>query len=272
MYHSITFDHGTEVYNTWDAFRLIPEQRPVFDSPNLSYAYYMGTTLSPLESYDLQRDFNRRAAPVVRKASWSFYAWHDEVSDRPPEPLVPDDYYHQPTKYSTIMQALHGRVCGIHLEDDPDYYYVGLVEVRPWEPGEHFSKITLEITAEPFKYKATQNVTFTGMSSYTLDADTEWYTPMIVTITPSANITRLVLGGFAHDKITRANQDIVLNHVRTNVPIVINGERKTITEDGANKFSDSEFWSFPSLRPGSNVLTLSPSSAKVDISYIPRWL
>ena len=275
MYHSITFGvvtpSGEITYNTWDTWHLIPTQRPVIDPPELDYANFIGSFMAPI---DLNKDVNRRGAPANRKASITFYAWHDVVHETPnPNPIDDGFYYHQPSIYSDIMAKLHGRIAGIRLEDDPEYYYRGIVEVSKWDPGEHFSQITFDITAEPFKYTWPKTIQFTDKTSHSAEVDTQFITPSIVTVTPnSATLTRLVLSNFAFDYRSGEPRDIILTNLKRGAPTIINGETKTITENGVNKFSESDFWTFPSVKGGPQVFNLSSGSVSIKIVYTPRYL
>lgn len=279
--HSVTFfPDGLDgnMVNTWDDFGLIPTKRPIFDPPEVNYANYVQS--SELDTLNLQANLNRRGIPSARHASWTFIAYHENVSDEPnpyaSDPSYIDDgtLYNQPTLYSRLMYTLHGRNCTIRLRDDADeFFYRGLVEIKGWNAEDHFSEVTIEVTADPYKYvRNPVTVTISGQATYSFIADTKFITPSIVTVTPNGTLNSLTMGGFAFNRLTNASNDIVLKSLRRNTPVVINGELKTITENGANKFKDSELWAFPCVKPGVNLVTLSTSTVNVTISYTPRWM
>ena len=56
--------------------------------------------------------------------------------------------------------------------------------------------------------------------------------------------------------------------------VIIGGEACTVTEDGANKYADTEMWEFPTLLPGENALTFTSSSVPCDVTikYKPRYI
>lgn len=74
------------------------------------------------------------------------------------------------TIYSRVLNAFHGRKMKIVLDDDPDYYYLGRVNVSDYLSSKRIGTITIEIDAEPYKYK--QNLTIvTRTISGTLTVD-----------------------------------------------------------------------------------------------------
>lgn len=55
-------------------------------------------------------------------------------------------------RYSAILNAIHGKDLKIILDDDPDYYYEGFVEVSDLSPGKDFASFTITSDCYPFKY------------------------------------------------------------------------------------------------------------------------
>lgn len=55
--------------------------------------------------------------------------------------------------FSTIQNAIHGQKLNIILDDDPDFYYVGRINVSEWKSDRNVGKITIECDCEPYKYK-----------------------------------------------------------------------------------------------------------------------
>ena len=90
-------------------------------------------------------------------------------------------------------------------------------------------------------------------------------TKAIVEITPSIDLIDLVINGLANDPIT-------IKNLHANKKIIIDGKEGTVTEEGINKFKDTDLWEFPFLNPGVNNITLSKNSCDVVIKYEPRYL
>ncbi len=63
----------------------------------------------------------------------------------------------------------------------------------------------------------------------------------------------------------------------SSIPIVIDGEKKTVTQNGLNVFSDKvRMASFPKLRPGENTIVITHGSnindVSLSISYLPVYM
>lgn len=101
--------------------------------------------------------------------------------------------------------------------------------------------------------------------SKTIDVKGTLKTPCILEITPSTDLIDLIISGLANDQIT-------IKNLHANKKIIIDGKEGTVTEEGINKFKDTDLWEFPFLNPGVNNITLSKNSCNVAIKYEPRYL
>lgn len=116
-----------------------------------------------------------------------------------------------------------------------------------------------------YKYKDEIVVDIRKELSKTIDVKGTLKTPLILEITPSADLIDLVINGLANDPIT-------IKNLHANKKIIIDGKEGTVTEEGINKFKDTDLWEFPFLVPGVNNITLSKNSCNVAIKYEPRYL
>ena len=89
--------------------------------------------------------------------------------------------------------------------------------------------------------------------------------PCVVEIIPSIDIIDIDLEGLANDPIK-------IKNLKQGKKVILDGIEGTVTELGANKFSDTDFWEFPFLMPGSNTIKLSKNSCDVSIKYNARYL
>ena len=89
-------------------------------------------------------------------------------------------------------------------------------------------------------------------------------TPAIVEIIPSIDAIDLQIEGLSNDPI-------IIKNLHANKKIIINGKEGLITEDGINKFNDTDFWEFPFLNPGENQIKLSKDNCNVVIKFEPRY-
>ncbi|MFQ7287633.1 MAG: phage distal tail protein [Lacrimispora saccharolytica] len=97
-------------------------------------------------------------------------------------------------------------------------------------------------------------------------------TPRIIQITPSLNDNSdLTITGIARDPITGEDEPVTIKNLKKSIPVIVDGETCTVTQQGANKYPETDFWEFPSLLPGENQITLSNAVNTVTIKYRPRY-
>lgn len=110
-----------------------------------------------------------------------------------------------------------------------------------------------------FKRGLLKEVTLSSTSN-NIEITTDVVTEAIYEITPNIDMIEFTIHG------------IKIKNLKANKKIIIDGIKKTVTMDGENKFGDTEFWSFPTLTPGTNKITLSRTDAKVILKYYPRYV
>ncbi|SUY30352.1 phage distal tail protein [Clostridium perfringens] len=116
-----------------------------------------------------------------------------------------------------------------------------------------------------YKYKNEIVVNIRKELSKTIDVKGNLKTPCILEVTPSVDLIDLKLDGLANDPI-------IIKNLKQGKKIIIDSKEGTVTEEGKNKFSDTDFWEFPFLMPGTNTITLSKNNCDVTIKYEPRYL
>lgn len=89
-------------------------------------------------------------------------------------------------------------------------------------------------------------------------------TPAIVEVTPLINLIDL--------NITGLGEDITVKNLKANIPVIINGEKGLITEQGKNKFNETDMWEFPYLSPGTNQISIDKDNVDIKIKYKSRWI
>ena len=57
-----------------------------------------------------------------------------------------------PAIYSEILNDIHGKSLHITFDNDPDYYYDGLVKVEKYEPKQAHFGLAVTCTVQPFKF------------------------------------------------------------------------------------------------------------------------
>lgn len=98
--------------------------------------------------------------------------------------------------FSTVQNALHGEKMKIVLDDDPDHYYIGRVTISEWKANKRVGEITVEVDAEPYKYKVAETVVTQAVTGTTPMILTNSKMPVVPTITTTAAMT-IAFGGYS---------------------------------------------------------------------------
>lgn len=135
--HSINFkvDDGNDIWrNTWENWKLAPSVRPVVNPPEPKKEYV------DVPGADGTIDYTEALTRVRygdRTGSWTF--------------LIDNGYWNWPTLYTEFMTRYQGQKVMCQLTDDPDYYYLGRIEVNQYNQNKDYSSFTINYTLEPFK-------------------------------------------------------------------------------------------------------------------------
>ena len=96
--------------------------------------------------------------------------------------------------------------------------------------------------------------------------------PCDIEITPKTDIAQIQLFGAFYDQVSGSDEGIIIKNLKQGKKIVISGDDCTVLQEGKNKFSDTEFWAFPHLRPGSNTISCTSDQCDIVIKYKPRYM
>lgn len=115
----------------------------------------------------------------------------------------------------------------------------------------------------PYGYTPAISTTLSSLSQV-LSVQGNLSTEAIITISPTINTSSIKLSGFG--------EDITINNLIKDVPVVIDGIAKTILQNGTNKFPETDMWGFPTLNPGNNQIIIDHSGATISVLYYPRFM
>lgn len=107
--------------------------------------------------------------------------------------------------------------------------------------------------------------TINRVTSKTIDVTGNIKVPIKLEITPVIDMIDLKITGLSEDSL-------IVKNLKTNKTITIDGIEGTVTQDGINKFEDTDMWEFPFLVPGKNNITLSKDTCNITIKYNPRFI
>lgn len=103
------------------------------------------------------------------------------------------------------------------------------------------------------------------ITSKTVDAFGNYKVPIIMEITPVIDMIDLKITGLSEDPL-------IVKNLKGTKTIIIDGINGTVTQDGINKFNDTDMWEFPFLVPGKNNILLSKDTCNITIKYNPRYI
>lgn len=107
--------------------------------------------------------------------------------------------------------------------------------------------------------------TINRVTSKTIDVTGNIKVPIKLEITPVIDMIDLKITGVSEDPF-------IVKNLKTNKTIIIDGIEGTVTQDGINKFEDTDMWEFPFLVPGKNNILLSKDTCNITIKYNPRFI
>lgn len=164
MYHSLTIkvfssrSSGAWIYNTYDDFHLVPTSLPVISTPGIK------TKSVEVPGADGAIDLTESLTPYPlynnRTGSLEFALLTSALSSTSAWTRI----------YSEITNKIHGRICQIILEDDPDWFYEGRIAVNQWQSSNDgkWPIITLNYDLQPYKLSTTKSIDETLPTGYTL--------------------------------------------------------------------------------------------------------
>lgn len=107
--------------------------------------------------------------------------------------------------------------------------------------------------------------TINRVTSKTIDLTGNIKVPIKLEITPVIDMIDLKITGLSEDPL-------IVKNLKGNKTIIIDGIEGTVTQDGINKFEDTDMWEFPFLVPGKNNILLSKDTCNITIKYNPRYI
>ncbi|CEN80943.1 phage distal tail protein [Paraclostridium sordellii] len=125
-------------------------------------------------------------------------------------------------------------------------------------------RLQLSFIGYNIENEVTETIT-NGVSSKNINGQGNTKVPVILEITPTIDMVDLKITGLSEDPF-------IVKNLKGNKTIVINGIEGTVTQDGINKFDDTDMWEFPFLVPGDNLITLSKNTCNIKIKYNPRFI
>lgn len=130
----------------------------------------------------------------------------------------------------------------------------------------------LTVYFNAYEYGAQEAQSFSGRTELTIENPGNVLTPATVEITPQIGVALLVVTGLCRDPDTGADLPIRVQNLVTGKKVVFDGETGLVTQAGELKAGDVEFWDIPTLRPGTNNITVDSSRMDITVRFHPRYM
>ena len=136
-YASLDENSIKDYFDTWNHLHLIPESRPLTNTPQPSISLYSDSVTSTL--IDLTDKVAGGQIFGPRQGEWSFIVDHDKW----------DNWYEAK---NTIEKALNGQKLYCILSDDTNTVYCGRFVLSGWNDGEQYSTVTIGYDLNNLRY------------------------------------------------------------------------------------------------------------------------
>ena len=120
----------------------------------------------------------------------------------------------------------------------------------------------LKLTFLGYEFGLTRS--YTGTGSVTVNNPGNMRSPVVLSITPSAAKTELIIEGFGLD-------DIVIRNAAANVAIVVDGNDGSVSVGGSSIMSRVDMWDLPAVGHGNTTITCNDSGASMSASVTPLY-
>ena len=160
----------------------------------------------------------------------------------------------------------------VELKGFTNKFHVVLTNADQVETSiERWHKATLELTG--YEFGEEENVTLCGKKEFFVDNPGSLETPMRVELLPRQDTSELIIKGICRAGSLNKERDIKVKNLKENEAIIIDWKTGLIqTVNGESRFSNVEFWGFPSLLPGSNYVELSTDTVDITLQFNPLFM
>ena len=150
------------------------------------------------------------------------------------------------------------RTCSIKTGEDNFEYIAVLTSFDVKETGiEYYNEVVLTFSAIkrlPMETKIFDGCNGVFKNRGSIESGAR------ITITPKSDMESITVNG------------ITINNLSANLPFIIDGLVGEIMCSGVNRFLDTDLVDFPKVQSGENIVEVSSTNAKVEISFYPTFI
>ena len=152
--------------------------------------------------------------------------------------------------------------CEMVMDDRESVIYQGHIQSVP--EIEMITSASGKLAYEIYAICLGKEVSYTFTDSITIQVTGNSETPAILELTSNVNMQDLQITGLT-------KKPIIINSFLRDLPLIIDGDKCLVTQNGQNMFSNCNMWQFPTLIPGTVKVELSTSCNAV-LKYKPRYV
>lgn len=142
--------------------------------------------------------------------------------------------------------------------------YKGFLKSQSITDTKEIRKKKLLITLDGYMFDEEIEVHVNGVTAEPVELVGSREAPCIIDITTNKDLKNLVIKGFGSD-------DIIIESIKANELITIDGVMGTATANNANIFDRVDLWELPYIKK-TTLISLSDEAARMTIRYNPMWV
>lgn len=142
--------------------------------------------------------------------------------------------------------------------------YKGFLTSQSITDTKQLNKKKLSIVLDGYMYDEEIEIHVNGKTAEPVELVGSREAPCILDITSTTDLKNLVIKGFGSD-------NIVIETMKSNETITINGIVGTATSSGVNVFERVDLWELPYIKK-TTLISLSDENAEMKIRYNPMWV
>lgn len=162
--------------------------------------------------------------------------------------------------------------CVYQFQGFQHFFYMYLKNAEQAEMSlQRWHKATLELAGYEYGQEVSFSHTAPQGRSMILFNKGNLNTPAVVEVLPVINLASLKISGLVRNETTGEEKSILIRNLINGKKIIIDGENGLITQEGENKYHETDLWDLPSLLPGENSITVD-KDVNLLIRFKPRYL
>ena len=214
---------GSFLGHTWKTWGLVPEARPFFPPPQRKRSELESNGING--KIDISKSLIGIPLYENREASWKFFVTdfldrttniqdsnNANILDNVNDPIQASILQTFPEKYTQLLTMLNGREVAIVLDEDPNYFYKGFVDVDTWESPNDDNLNGITLRCDVFPYKIKKEMTVLDLIPNRTFGQEITFDPGAMPFVPYIKVGYTMNSGRIFVRVGFTNQEIELNY------------------------------------------------------------